>query len=137
VSDPAQPAQLRWDGPESVRAGASFTVALRVSSSEPLRATPMLLRYEPSLLEALGVRAGKFFGEGGFSYRLNADGSIFVGATGQGAAPGADAELVVFTFKPIKSGTTAEVSLSSVALQGSAGRALAHNQVSVFRTAIQ
>ena len=135
--DPAKPAELRWEGPEKVRAGASFTVALRVTSDEPLRATPMQLRYEPELLEALGVRAGKFFGQGAFSYRVNADGSIFVGATGQGMAPGADAELVVVTFRPIKSGATAEVKLSSVALQGAAGRALAHNQVSVFRTAIQ
>jgi hypothetical protein len=136
-SDPAKPAELRWEGPETVRAGASFTVALRVSSDQPLRATPMQLRYEPELLEAIGVRAGKFFGQGNFSYRVNADGSIFVGATGQGMAPGADAELVVVTFRPIKSGATAEVKLSSVALQGAAGRALAHNQVAAFRTAIQ
>ena len=136
-SDPARPAELRWHGPGKVRAGASFTVALRVSSDQPLRATPMQLRYEPELLEAVGVRAGKFFGEGNFSYRVNPDGSIFVGATGQGVAPGADAELVVVTFKPIKPGATAEVKLSSVALQGAAGRALAHNQVATFRTDIQ
>jgi len=137
LGDPAKPAQLRWEGPERVRAGASFTVALRVTSDQPLRATPMQLRYEPELLEALGVRPGKFFGEGNFSYRVSPDGSIFVGATGQGVTPGADAELVVVTFKPIKSGATAEVKLSSVALQGAAGRAVAHNQISAFRTAIQ
>jgi hypothetical protein len=136
-SDPATPAELRWEGPETVFTGTSFTVALRVSSDQPLRATPMQLRYEPDVLEAIGVRAGTFFGQGAFSYRLNSDGSIFVGATGRGVAPGTDAELVVVTFKPIKSGATAEVKLSSVALQGEAGRALAHNQVSVFRTAIQ
>jgi len=136
-SEPAKPAELRWDGPGKVQAGASFTVALHVSSDEPLRATPMQLRYEPHLLEAVGVRAGKFFGQGNFSYRVNPDGSIFVGATGQGMAPGIDAELVVVTFKPIKSGATAEVKLSSVALQGAAGRALAHNQVGAFRTDIQ
>jgi hypothetical protein len=135
-SDHATPAELRWEGPGTVRAGASFTVALRVSSDQPLRATPMQLRYEPELLEAVGVRAGKFFGEGNFSYRVNPDGSIFVGATGQGMAPGADAELVVVTFKPIKPGAT-EVKLSSVALQGAAGRALAHNQVGAFRTDIR
>jgi len=136
-SDPAKPAELRWDGPGKVQAGASFSVALYVSSDQPLRATPMQLRYEPALLEAVGVRAGKFFGQGNFSYRVNPDGSIFVGATGQGLAPGTDAELIVVTFKPIKSGATAEVKLSSVALQGAAGRALAHNQVGAFRTDIQ
>lgn len=136
-SDSGKPAELRWEGPGKVRAGASFTVALRVTSDQLLRATPMQLRYEPELLEAVGVRAGKFFGQGNFSYRVNPEGSIFVGATGKAMAPGADAELVVVTFKPIKSGATAQVSLSSVALQGAAGRALAHNEVSVFRTDIQ
>jgi hypothetical protein len=135
-SDSAKPAELRWEGPGKVRAGASFTVALRVSSDQPLRATPMQLRYDSEVLEAVGVRAGKFFGEGNFSYRVNPDGSIFVGATGQGTAPGDDAELVVVTFKSIKAGATAEVKLSSVALQGMAGLSLAHNQVGAFRTDI-
>jgi hypothetical protein len=96
----------------------------------------MQLSYPPELLEALGVRAGKFFGQGNFSYRVNPNGSIFVGATGEGMAPGADAELIVVTFKPIKPGPT-EVTLSSVALQGAAGRPLAHGQLATFRTVIQ
>jgi hypothetical protein len=137
AEDSSKPAQLRWEGPDKVRAGASFTVVLRVTSSQALRATPMQLSYEPKLLEAVGVRAGKFFGEGKFSYRVNPDGAIFVGATGDGAAPGTDAELLVITFKPMKAGTTAEVKLSSLALQGAAGRALAHEQVATFRTAVE
>ena len=130
------PAQLRWQGPQTVQAGAAFTVALRISSSQALRATPLQLSYEPKLLEPVEVRAGKFFDAGNFSYRVNPGGSIFVGATGEGAAPGADAELVVVTFKPIKAGT-AEVRLSSVALQGESGLALPHNFLAAFRTAIQ
>jgi len=130
-------AQLRWEGPERVRAGSSFTVALRVSFDQPLRATPLQLSFQPGVLEPVAVRAGKFFGGGSFSYRVNPDGAIFVGASGAGEAPGTDAELLVVTFRPIKPGATAEVRLSSVALQGAAGRALAHNQVSAFRTAIQ
>jgi len=92
---PAKAAQLRWQGPDTVRAGSTFTVALHVSSDQQVRATPMQLRFEPELLEPLGVRAGKFFGQGSFAYRANPDGTIFVGASGRGAAPGADAELVV------------------------------------------
>jgi len=98
--DPSKPAQLRWEGPARVSAGKSFSVALRVSSGQQVRASPMQLSFKPELLEALGVRAGKFFGEGSFSYRINPDGSIFVGASTSGAAPGADAELLVVTFRP-------------------------------------
>ena len=132
-----RPAQLRWEGPERVQAGANFTVALRVNTKETLRAAPMQLRFEPGVLEPVNVRPGKFFGEGSFSYRVNPAGSIFVGATSQPAAPGTDAELVIVTFKPIKRGATAELSMSALSLQGVAGRTIAYEHVSTFRAAIQ
>ena len=131
-----RPAQLRFEGPERVQAGANFTVALRVNTKETLRAAPMQLRFAPDVLEPVNVRPGKFFGEGSFSYRVNPQGSIFVGATSQPAAPGADAELVIVTFKPIKRGATAELSMSALSLQGVAGRTIAYEQVSAFRAAI-
>ena len=136
VADGA-PAQLRWEGPARVQAGTSFSVALRVSTKEALRSAPMQIRFEPDLLEPVIVRPGKFFGTGDFSYRVNPSGSIFVGATSQPASPGADAELVIVTFRPIKRGATAELSMSAISLQGVAGRAIAHERVAAFRTAIQ
>jgi hypothetical protein len=132
-----KPAQLRWEGPERVQAGASFSVALRVSSRDELRAAPMQLRFEPDVLEAVDVRPGKFFGQGSnFSYRVSPEGSIFVGASSRPAAPGADAELVIVTFRPLRRGT-AELSMSALSLQGAAGRAISHERVTSFRTAIQ
>lgn len=115
---------------------ASFSVALRVSTQEPLRATPMQLRYPHGVLEPLEVRPGKFIGKGAFSYRVS-EGSIFVGALAPSTAPGADAELVVLTFRPLKQGTTAELSMSALSLQGPAGRAIAHEQPAAFRAPIQ
>ena len=132
----AGPAQLRWEGPERVAAGESFSVTLRVSTSEPLRAAPMQLRYAPDVVQPVTVKAGKFFGQGTFSYRVNPAGWIFVGASSAAAAAGDDAELVVLTFKPIKSGT-AELSMGALSLQGASGRAIAHEQPVAFRTAIQ
>ena len=132
-----RPAQVRFEGPKQVQAGASFSVALRVSTQEELRAAPMQLRFAPDVLEPVEVRAGKFFGQGNFSYRVNPEGSIFVGATSALAAPGADAELLVVTFRPIKRGATAELHMSALSLQGAAGRAISHERVSSFRTAIQ
>jgi hypothetical protein len=131
-----RPAQLRWEGPDRVQAGANFTVALRVNTKETLRAAPMQIRFQPDVLEPVNVRPGKFFGEGSFSYRVNPSGSIFVGATSQPPAPAADAELVIVTFKPIKRGATAELSMSALSLQGVAGRTISYEQVSAFRAAI-
>jgi hypothetical protein len=81
------------------------------------------------------VRAGGFFADGMFSYRVNPGGSIFVGASGKGAVP-ADAELLVVTFRPILPGATAELTLSSLILQGASGRTIAHDRPAAFRTAI-
>lgn len=130
------PAQLRWEGPSQVQAGASFTVALRVSTKEALQAAPMQLRFEPTVLEPVHVRPGKFFDEGLFSYRVNPAGSIFVGAVSKPLPPGADAELIVVTFKPLKRGVTAELAMSSLSLQGAAGRTIPHARVATFRAAI-
>jgi len=133
----AKPAQLRWDGPKQVSAGGNFTVALHVSTQQPLRAAPMQLRYSPGVLEPVEVRPGKFIGNGSFSYRVSPDGSIFVGATTPSVAPGTDAELVIVTFKSLKAGATAEISMSALSLQGLAGRAIAHEQFASFRAPIQ
>ena len=128
------PAQLRWQGPPRVQAGSTFDVALKLTSAEPVRSVPMQLSFDAKLLEPVSVRPGELFAEGRFTYRINPGGSIFVGANGNGAAP-ADAEFVVVTFRPLRSGN-AELKLSSVALQSAAGRAIVHEPPAAFRTAI-
>jgi hypothetical protein len=130
-------AQLRWEGPQNVQAGASFNVALRMTSAQPVRASPLQLRFDAHVLEPVSVRPGKFFGSrnDAFSYRISPDGAIFVGVSGQGGAA-ADAELLVLTFKPIRSGTTAEVKVSALNLQGTTGRPIAYEQLAAFRTAV-
>lgn len=130
------PAQVRWEGPEQVRAGMSFSVALRVNTAQRLRSAPMQLRFEPAQLEAIAVQAGRFLAAGDFSYRVSSDGAIFIGAVAPSDAPGADAELVVVTFRPVRAGT-AEVRLASLALQGPGGEDIAHRQPPAFRAAIQ
>jgi len=132
----ARPAQLRWEGPERVQAGNNFNVALKVTSDQAVRASPLQVSYDAALLEPVGVRAGGFFAGGSFSYRIVPGGSIMVGALGAGEVP-ADAEFLVVTFRPIRAGATADVKLSSVLLQGAAGRAIVHVQPAAFRTAIQ
>ena len=133
------PAQLRWDGPSSARAGASFNVALRVTSGEQIRSAPMQVRFDPAVLESISVRAGRYFGAekaGSFGYRVNPDGSIFIGVSNQVAAPASDAEFLVLTFKPIRPAAAAEISVASLNLQGAAGRAIAYGTLASFKTTI-
>jgi Cohesin domain len=130
----SRPAQLRWEGPERVQAGNNFNVALKLTSDQPVRASPLQLSFDAKLLEAVAVRPGGFFSDGSFTYRVNPGGSIFVGASGMGGVA-ADAEFLIVTFRPIRSGA-AELKLSSLVLQGAAGRAIAHEPPAAFRTAI-
>src|SRR6266852_310154 len=135
----AGPAQLRWEGPASARAGASFNVSLRVTSGEQIRAAPMQLRFDPAVLESVSVRPGRYFSAektSSFGYRVNPDGSIFVGVSNLTPAYPSDAEMLVLTFKPIKAVAAAEISVASLNLQGAAGRTIAYNGVTPFRTTI-
>ncbi len=132
------PAQLLWHGPNQVKLGTQFSVALRVTSAQPVRASPMQIRVDPALLETVAVKPGRFFSEGdrNFSYRVSPDGSIFVGATSQNPTPAADAEFVVLTFRPLKAAPAAELSIASLNLQGPAGRMIAFDPLVAFKTAI-
>ncbi len=133
------PAQLRWEGPTSARAGANFNVSLRVTSGEQIRAAPMQLRFDPAVLESVSVRPGRYFSSektGSFGYRVNSDGSIFVGVSNQIAASASDAEMLVLTFKSIKAAPAAEISVASLNLQGAAGRTIAYGSLTPFKTTI-
>ena len=135
----AEPAQLRWEGPTSARAGSSFNVSLRVTSGEQIRAAPMQLRFDPAVLESVSVRPGRYFSAektGSFGYRVNSDGSIFIGVSNQTPTPASDAEMLVLTFKSIKAVAAAEISVASLNLQGAAGRTIAYNGLTPFRTTI-
>jgi len=129
-------ASLRWEGPDQVRAGARVSVALRLTYEGPLRNAPMQLRFEPDVVQPIDVRPGRFLRRGQFSYRVNPEGSIFVGANAEGIAPGADAELLVVTFRPVKAGATAGLSMAALSLQGPAGGAVAYAQLADYRAPI-
>ena len=129
------PATLSWDGPQRVSAGSTFRVALKLTSSEAVRAAPLQLSFDAAVVRPIAVRAGQFFSDGMFSYRVNPAGSIFIGASGKGAVP-SDAEVFVVNFEPIRPSGTAEFTLSSLNLQNAAGRSIAYQPPVALRTTI-
>jgi hypothetical protein len=130
------PGRLRWEGPEQVKAGTPFNLALKLTSNEPLQATPLQLEYDAQALEAVAVRPGKFFGpDASFSYRINPSGSIVVRPVGPAAAA-ADAELIIVTFKPVRAAPAAEVRIVALQLQRAAGAPIPAEPLAAFRTAI-
>ena len=141
TTDPGRenlPAQLLWQGPQQVKLGTQFSVALRVTSAQPVRASPMQIRVNPALFETVSVKPGRFFEDRqrDFNYRIDPGGSIFVAASNPIAATAADAELIVLTLKPLKAAPTAELAIASLSLHGSAGRVIPFDYPAAFRTAI-
>ena len=138
LASQSRPAQLLWEGPPQVKLGTRFEAILRVTSDQPLQASPMQLRFDPAYLELVAVKPGKFLDsvDRNFSYRANPDGSIFVGASIQNPASASGAELLVLTFRTVKTAAAAELSIASLNLQGAAGQAVAFSQPAAFKIAI-
>jgi hypothetical protein len=110
-----------------------------VTSGEQIRAAPMQVRFDPAVLESVSVRPGRYFGPevaGNFGYRVNPEGSIFIGVSNQNTASAADAEMLILTFKPKRAAASSEINVSSLNLQGATGRTIAYNGVTPFRTTI-
>ena len=52
---------MKFTGPESVKTGETFTVALHAVSGVPLAGLPMDLRFAPDNLQVVGVSEGAYF----------------------------------------------------------------------------
>ncbi len=133
-----KPAQLFWQGPQQVKLGTQFEVALHVTSEQPVRASPMQIKMNSAVFETVSVKPGRFFDdrEQSFNYRIDPGGTIFVGASSAKPAPAADAEFVVLTLKPLKAAPAAELAIASLSLHGAAGRVIPFDLPAIFRTAI-
>lgn len=106
---------LAWQAPAQVKAGEQFTAVLQVNSPGALRGLPMLIGFDPQVLQVAQVQEGGFFKQGGgavqFSHRVDtAQGKIFVAAVRQNPS-GTDAGVngvgaaVMVTFKALKAST--------------------------------
>lgn len=129
-------ARLSWDGPASVKSKAAFSIALRVSSAEPVRESAMQLRFDPTVLESIEVQPGKHYEAGGVSHRVDEGGRIDIKASRASAAPATEAELVVLTFHAVRAVAAAEVFVEDLALRGTAGQVIPLDGFIPFRTAI-
>ena len=105
---------LSWQSPVQVKVGEQFSAVLRVSSQSALRGLPLLLGFDPQLLQVVALQEGDFFKQGGAAINFNqrvdpAQGKVFVATVRQSTA-GNDAgvngtgHLVTVSFKAIKPG---------------------------------
>lgn len=101
---------LSWQVPQQVRAGEQFSAVLRLDSQAALKGMPLLLAYDPQILQVAGVQEGSFFrqgrGEVSFSQRVDpAQGKVFIALVRRGdAGVNGSADLVNLSFKAVKPG---------------------------------
>jgi hypothetical protein len=96
----------------------------------------MQVGFDPEVVEMVSVRPGAavFSAQArDFSFTLIRNGTISIAASNPVAAPLADAQVVELTFRPLQPGTTAEVWISALRLQDSAGRALDYDVISPIK----
>lgn len=114
---------LSWQAPAQVKVGEQFSAVLKVSSQQPLRGLPLLIGYDPQVLQAVNVQEGEFFkqanGQTNFSHRIDqGQGKVFVAAVRQSSG-GSDSGIngsggvATVTFKALKAGTVSTIQLLS------------------------
>jgi general secretion pathway protein D len=116
---------LYWQAPAQVKAGEHFSAVLRLSSHRPLRGLPLLLGFDPQLLQVVNVQEGEFFrqanGQTVFSHRTDsAKGKIVVAVVRQSVSGGdpsvnGTGGVVTVTFKALKAGSSPKMQLLSAA----------------------
>ena len=129
---------FRLEGPPQATEGREFDLVMRMSSSERVCNVPMQLLFDAAVLQPVSVRPGAYFAadEERFRYRISPQGTIYVAASHSAPAAISDAEIAVFTFRPLKASAAAEVRVVTLRAEGPDRRTLAHQDVVPFRTAI-
>lgn len=135
---------LRWDAPAAVRAGDTFVVSVLARGDLPVTALPVVLSFDPQVLQVVAVTEGGFLRQGGattsFTSQTDPAGRISVTAS-RGGGTGAVNEAPAFTLslkvlgRPASGQTTLQ--LVSAAPTGLQGRALAVQAPTALAVTVQ
>lgn len=124
-------ATLTWTGPTQVRAGTTLRLGLRVSASEPVRAFPLRIQYDPTVFTASDPVGGRFMTQGGAIAETRAQvdpvaGTITVNQTRSGSTGAqGDGELLRIDLQAKQAATSSAITVQPSAPLGTNGQALA------------
>lgn len=115
---------LTWQGPVQVKVGEQFSAVLSVNSQQALRGMPVLIGFDPQVIQVVSVQEGDFFKQGKaqttFSQRVDPlQGKAFVALVRQSASSSdtginGAGSLVSVTFKALTATSAAKLQLLSV-----------------------
>ncbi|HLO93248.1 MAG TPA: cohesin domain-containing protein, partial [Burkholderiaceae bacterium] len=110
---------LKWQGPAAVRVGEQFTLTLQLSSEQALLGLPLVLGFDPKIVQPVSVQEGSFFKQGGgstaFSHRLDmVQGKVFAAVTRDGAnGVNGQGSVVQIAFRALAATTSTGIALSA------------------------
>jgi general secretion pathway protein D len=106
------PVAFAWRVPSQVKVGEQFNVVLGVDSQAPLKVMPLVIAYDPQLLEVLAVEEGDFFKQSGgataFNSRVDRQRGEITVMTGRQSTPAGEAgtsgagSVVTVNFKALR-----------------------------------
>lgn len=81
---------LRFQGPSQARPGESLVVQLIAQTDKPMLSAPMVINFDPAVLQVLSVTEGDFMrranGQASFNSRIDPTGKVFI-ETARGEGP--------------------------------------------------
>lgn len=99
--------RILWSGPQEIKRGEEFQLAVKLNSDGALRSLPFQMTFDPAVLRVVKIEEGAFFRQNGgqTSFTHNVDpekGKIFVGAVRSGTDGAAGEEsMALITFKAV------------------------------------
>jgi general secretion pathway protein D len=114
---------LSWQAPAQVKVGEQFSAVLRVNSQQALRGLPLLVGFDPQLMQVVSTQEGDFFRQAGgkstFNQRVDGvQGKVFIAALRENPAGGeaginGTGSVATLTFKAVKASAGAKLQLLS------------------------
>ena len=106
------PVALAWRVPSQIKVGEQFNVVLGADSQASLRVMPLVIGYDPQVLEVLAVEEGDYFKQNGaasvFNSRVDKQRGEITVMTGRQLTPGGDTgttgagSIVTINFKALR-----------------------------------
>jgi general secretion pathway protein D len=107
-----------WSAPPEVRVGEQFTAVLNLSALHAIEQLPVLIGFDPKVLQVVSVEEGTFMAQGGgrstFSQQVNlSDGKLTATAVREGTAVSGQGSLLQVTFKALTPAESTQLRLLS------------------------
>lgn len=109
---------MSWTAPADVRSGEQFTAVLNVSALRPIDQIPLMVGFDPQVLQVVSVEEGPFMSQGGGRSSLTkqvnlSEGRVLATATREGTAVSGQGALLQVTFKALAAAEKTDITLLS------------------------